>query len=322
MANEYEISAQITADDSGWQSAFGRIEGSLSSWGLNLDKMYEKGAGVLKEFGINIDQFASKMGMTGSQFALIGGGVAIAGKALFDLGNEFDEVNEKIAKGTGATGEKLQQLNADFKDVLKSGVEQNMQDVAQAFADINTKFGLTGEALKAMTLHVSDFADVTGQTATQAVAGITDVVNKWGIALDKVPGLMDQLTVASQNSGVSSQELLAILTRSGTQLQSFGLSLTDATAMFGYFGKQGVNTSSVMMGLNMALAKFSQHGIDAATGFQQAVEKIQSAKSPTEAMSVAVSVFGQRAGPELAKALMSGAGGLDAFKNALHNAIS
>jgi TP901 family phage tail tape measure protein len=320
MADDYKTSWTLDADDSGWQAAFGRIEKSLDSWGLNFNKMYETGAGIFKKFGVDIDQFASKLGMTGSQFALVGGGVAIAAKALFDLGNEFDEVNEKIAKGTGATGEKLQQLNADFKDLLQRGIEQDMQDVGQAFADINTKWGLTGESLKTMTQNMADFADVTGQSVTQAVAGATDMVNKWGISLDKVPGLLDQLTKASQDSGVSQQELSAILTRSGTQLQSFGLSMTDSIAMFSYFGKQGVNTSSVMMGLNQALAQFSQKGKDAATGFQETVEKIQSAKSPTEAMSIAVSVFGQRAGPELAKALMSGKGGIDDFREALQNA--
>ena len=76
MSDTYEINAKLTADDSGFQAAFSRLDSSLSQWGINLDKMYEKGSSFFKGFGVGVDQLASKIGTTGPMLAT-GIGVAV-----------------------------------------------------------------------------------------------------------------------------------------------------------------------------------------------------------------------------------------------------
>ena len=58
MSDTYEINAKITADDSGFQAAFSRLDSSLNQWGLNLNAMYSKGASFFKGFGVDVDQLA------------------------------------------------------------------------------------------------------------------------------------------------------------------------------------------------------------------------------------------------------------------------
>lgn len=77
MSDNYEINAKLTADDSGFQAAFSRMDASLNQWGINLDAMYSKGASFFKGFGVDVDQLASKIGTTGPMLAT-GIGVAVA----------------------------------------------------------------------------------------------------------------------------------------------------------------------------------------------------------------------------------------------------
>jgi phage-related minor tail protein len=218
MAGDFYFFATIGCHTSGFEAAFGKLDKTLGDWGVNLDKMSQKGSSFLKGFGVDTDVLAGKFGLTSAQLGVLATGamaaaaaVAEVGKALIAVGEQFDKVNETLAKTTGATGGGLAALNTDFQDLLQLGVEQKIPDVAQAFADLNFKLGLSGKPLEDLTKLMSDFADVTNQSVTQAVEGSTDIINKWGLSLSDVPALLDQLTRASQKSGVSTGELSEIL---------------------------------------------------------------------------------------------------------------
>ena len=67
-----------------------------------------------------------------------------ATKELVNLGTEFDNVNDTIRIGTGATGEALDALMDDF-DAVYGSVPTTMDNAATAIANYNTMLGLTGE---------------------------------------------------------------------------------------------------------------------------------------------------------------------------------
>ena len=76
MSDTFGISVPIGGDDSGFQSTFARVESSLEEWGFSFDKLYGKADEFFKGFGVDIDQFASKLGTTGPELAA-GLGVAL-----------------------------------------------------------------------------------------------------------------------------------------------------------------------------------------------------------------------------------------------------
>ena len=316
----YSIHAEIGADDSGFQATFDRIEGSLASWGLDFDKLYSKGDEFFKGFGINIDQFAEKLGTTGPMLTATVGAAALVGEKLFEVGKEYDEAFSLIGKGTGAVGPQLGDLKDKFTELMGLGITQDINDVATGFANLSTKLDLSGEPLVELTKNFADFADVNLTSVSASTAEITDLMNKWNLTTAQAPDLLDQLTKASQMSGLSVDTLSGLLKTSGAQFQGLGLSMTDSISLLAAFGKEGVNTATITRGLNNAIVAFSKSGIDAATGLKQAFEAIKNLRSPTEALNEAIAVFGTRAGTEMANAIRSGKVSLDDFEKSISEA--
>ena len=99
-------------------------------------------------------------------------GVAIAvaiGTAVLKLGQEVAQATGEIQSGqativnaTGATGEALSGLMDSAKAVY-SDSEESFDEVSRAIGEVNTRLGLTGEALEETTGRFLDFAGATGQ---------------------------------------------------------------------------------------------------------------------------------------------------------------
>ena len=292
----------------------------LEEWGINTEKMGEEGEALFKKFGVDIDAMAGKLGMSAP--ALVGWaalGVAIyeVGEKIFEIGKEYDEAFSNIGKATGATGQELRALGDDLTAVMGSGVEQNLQDVAGGFAILKQKLDVTGDTLRDMTVNFAQFADVNRTTVTAAVESVSTVMNKWNIDVKDSPALLDQLTKAAQMSGVSTANLTESLTHGAAQFQALGLSLTDATGLMAAFGKDGVNTQMVMTGLRTAVQQFTKDGADMSTALTDVFEKIKNAKDPTEALTLATSTFGAKAGVEMANAIRSGKASIEGFTEAI-----
>jgi len=252
MSDVYEVDVPIKVDTGDVESAFGRLGDGLKDWGVSLDKMYEKGSDVFKKFGIDIDQFASKLGTSGEMLTgFVGAGVAAVelGKKFVELGEQFDEASSTIERTTGASGVALDAMNAEFEDLMSSGVSQNINDVAAGFSLLAVKLRLSGEPLEKLTKNFTEYAEVTGTSVKEAISSMTDVMNKWNISTADAPELLDQLDRASQLSGVSAQELAQELKSGGAQLQELGLSLTDSAAMLAAFADDGVNAQTVLVGI-------------------------------------------------------------------------
>ena len=87
-------------------------------------------------------------------FAMIGtaavGAAAAAGKALYGIGEAFDEVKDTIRVGTGATGDALNGLVDDAHAVATS-IPTSFADAGKMVADLNTRLGLSGEQLQTVS---------------------------------------------------------------------------------------------------------------------------------------------------------------------------
>lgn len=329
--NDYGINAIITADSSGFTKAIQKAEQSLSgfgndlekvtgkvtdglkSWGVDLGKFYDKGSSIFKDFGIDVDQFASHFGMSG---ALMSGIVAVT-VALQKLGEEVNKVSAEIAKGTGATGDALRKLENDAKDAMVNGVGLSAQEAGKAIADLNTRFGVSGEEAVSLTESFASFSRVMGGDVSGNINSVADAVKKWGLETEQVPQLLDQLTVASQASGASTSELLSELSNGQAIFSQFGMSLTESMSFLASMHAEGINASTAMTGLRTALVKISDAGLDASQGFDYVKESIKNAGTQTEALNMATEIFGTRAGAEMLRVLQSETSAVDDLTKAL-----
>ena len=334
MAVDMSISAEFTADSKGFTSGikkcqdallgFGKSLKKLSSnvseglkgWGVDFEKFYSTGSGVLDKFGISVDTFAAKLGTTGPVIA----GITAVTVAVTKMGQEFNSAMAEIAKGTGATGEALVEFNGNLQNLMISGVGSSMADIATNIADVNTRFGSTGEELETLVDQFDQFSNVTGQNVHQAVNDVADVINKWGMETKDIKPLLDQLTKAGQDSGVSVQFLAQTLTQSKTVFSQFGMSATTSIAFVEQLAKAGVDTNTAMTGMRYALSKFSAEGKNSQKAFAEIGDAIRNAETDSEALTIALEAFGSKAGAEMINVFRNGKYSIDDFTKSLRSA--
>lgn len=240
------------------------------------------------------------------------GGTAIAikaavdmGKALYNLGSEFDSAYDAIRIGTGATGDDLVALQDTMKDVYTS-IPASMEDSAKAIADYNTRLGLTGDELADMSKKALQVSSMLETDLETTIEGSSKAMQQWGIDSKDMGDKMDYIFKVSQSTGMGFDELMTNMQQYGPQLQEMGYSFEEASALMGQMEKAGVNTSEVLGAMKKAVGTLAKEGINASDGMQLYFEKIQNAGTAAEATAIANEVFGARAGSTMAAAIRDG----------------
>jgi TP901 family phage tail tape measure protein len=250
--------------------------------------------------------------------AVVAGGAALAAKALFNIGSTFQDVENTIRVGTGATGEALQALTDSAKNVGKN-VPASFEDVGTAIADLNTRLGLTGAPLEEMAEQFLELSRITGTDVASNIASMTRVFGDWDVAAGEQAGTLDMLFRASQATGIGVDDLAGKVVQFGSPLRAMGFSLEESAAMFGKFEKEGVNAELVVGSLRQGLGRMAKAGEDAPETFRRVVDEISGMESRTEATAAAMELFGARAGPDMAAAIQEGRFELDGLMDAITN---
>ena len=154
--------------------------------------------------------------MKSARAGIVAAGAAIAA-AGFTAGKKWDTATKTIVDGTGATGEALAGLQKDYQAVAKYG-----DGAATVIADLNTHLGLEGEALQ-----------MVAEAALKAKVDTNlfgDVASQLGLDAEGAAGFLDQLTVASQGTGVDIDILTRTIGKSSARWQAAGGDMDDLAA--------------------------------------------------------------------------------------------
>jgi len=243
-------------------------------------------------------------------------GLKDLGKAAMDAWKDFDEGVDTIIKKTGLTGDAAKEMEESFANVSKT-ILADSSAIGGAMGELNTRFGYTGKELEDATVAFLKFSEVTGADATDAVADIAKALTAAGKDLGDYQQILDALTVASQKSGVSVTKVADGLTKYGAQTRALGLDIDEVIALFAQFELAGVNTEAALAGLTKATGIWQKSGLDAGEELTKTIEAIRTAGDASKAAEIAISAFGNKAGPELADAISSGRFAFDEFTAAV-----
>ena len=148
--------------------------------------------------------------------------VSIAAAAIgavgLKAGADWDAATKTIVEGTGATGEALAGLQADYQAVARYGPK-----AAAAVADLNTHLGLQGEEMQ----RVAEAA--LKMKVDTNLAG--DVMSQLALDADGAVGFLDNLQAAAQATGVSADQLLNTIGKNSARWQAGGGDVAGLTAL-------------------------------------------------------------------------------------------
>lgn len=242
--------------------------------------------------------------------AAVAAGIAVGTKALVDLGESFDSAYDTIRVGTGATGDALEGLKDDFRAVFTS-VPTDMETASTAVADLNTRLGLTGEPLQALSTQFINLSRITGTDLPTNISNITRVFGDWNMSADEQGGALDKLYRAAQASGIGIDQLSTSVVQSGASLRTLGFDFDESIALLAQFDKAGVNSEAVMAGLKSGIGKMAKEGESVPETFRRLMGEIEKLGPGSEATALAVEMFGTRAGNDLADAIGTGKFAID-----------
>ena len=268
----------------------------------------------LKETNRVFDNFASSLKSTGKKMSSVGTTLtktatvpimAIGGVA-FTAANDFDKASNIIRTQAGATGEVLTGLENDFEEVFKN-VPADADTVAIAIADLNTRTGATGEQLQILATRAVELAKLTGGDVSTQIAAVTRVFGDWSIASENQVNTMNYLWKVSQSTGIGVDALAQRVVQFGAPLRQMGFDFETGAALIGKWEKEGVNTELVLGSLRIALTRMAREGItDTSAALIEMTAQIKNAGSTGEANTLAMEMFGAKAGPDMAAAIREG----------------
>lgn len=244
--------------------------------------------------------------------------LAALGKAAFDASEEINTAYDTIRVGTGATNEALKGLQESFDNVYGNYAAET-EDVATAIADLNTRLGLTGEPLEELTTQFLALNRMLGTDVSSAVESASKAFQSWQVAEEDYSETLDLIFRASQATGAEITALTDSLAQNGATFRTLGFTIEEAAAILGTFEKEGVNASSVLSSLQIALRTFASDGVtDASEALNQVIDSIKNANTAEEALTLATDVFG-RSATEMVDAIRSGRFEFDELTAAIEN---
>jgi TP901 family phage tail tape measure protein len=278
----------------------------------DLAKATDNAAKSIKDFGDESEENSKKASEALTAISETVAAVKIAewaknaASAIYDLTEAFSEAEKTVVNATGATGETLEGLENSMMSAFGEH-HADLNSTAGAIGEINTRMALTGDALTDVTGKFLDFSSITGSDVVGSVQNVTKVMNKWNVEQSEVVSVLDKLAYAGQISGASVDSLSSQLINGASSFQAMGLSLDTTISLLSSFELQGINSGTAIMGLKTAVKNFSDDGLNAADALRDTVEQISNMGSEAEATSLAIDVFGSRAGVEFANAIRNGA---------------
>ena len=244
--------------------------------------------------------------------------IVAVGAASVAAFNEVDEGLDIIIKKTGASGKALEDMETRAKN-LTTSIPTDFQTAGAAIGEVNTRFGLTGDALEKLSGQFIKFAKLNDTDVSSSIDNVQAAMTAFGVPAHQAASALDILNKAAQDTGVDVTKLTGDMTSNAAALQEMGFRFNGAAGFLAKMNKNGLDSGTVLTGMKKALQKATKEGKTMSQALQEIQTSIAGAKSDTEALQIATNLFGSKAAPALVKAIKEGRLSFDELSNAVQN---
>ena len=228
------------------------------------------------------------------------------GKSALDAFREIDEGMDTIVTKTGAGGKALEEMQGIATGIY-NGMSIDFSKIGSAVGEVNTQFKLTGDALKLTSEDLLKFSEINETDVSNATIQSKQAMEAYGLSIDDLTEILDNVTYVSQDTSVSVEQLMQKATDGAPQIKMLGLEFGEAVTLIGQLEKSGVDSSSALSGLTKAAGAYTKKGKTMKEGLKETIEAIKNSKSETEAMGIAMEIFGAKKAPQMVDAIKRGA---------------
>lgn len=275
----------------------------------SLEKEYREfgsvGAQKMKAFGSAIQDAGDKIAKVGTGLSTyVTAPIVALGTAAYAAFTDVDKGMDTIVKKTGATGEALDEMGEIMKNIATT-IPTDFETAGEAVGEVNTRFGLTGDALEKLSTQYIKFAEINGTDVTGAIDSTQKAMAAFGLDVKQADEYLDHLTVVSQKTGVSVDTLASGTVKNATAFKEMGLNIYGAAEFMGMLEVSGADSSAVMSGLSKALKNATDKGIPLDKALSDLQETILNGKDGTDGLTEAYDLFG-KSGAQVYEAVKNG----------------
>lgn len=227
------------------------------------------------------------------------------GKSALEAFRQVDEGMDTIVTKTGATGDSLEEMQ-DIASSIATTIPTDFSKAGEAVGEVNTQFGLTGDALKDVSIEMIKFAEINGTDITNSTISASKALEAYELSTSDLAKVLDSTTYTAQSTGVSVDDLMKKAIEGAPQIKMLGLSFEEGVSLLGQFEVSGVDASSALSGLTKAAGTYAKQGKTLKEGLIETIDKIKNTSSETEAMGLAMEVFGAKKAPQMIDAIKRG----------------
>lgn len=290
----WELFVQLSADSKPFRAAMKDAEKTNDEFAKSAVTATSLTDKAFNQLSGNIIAYGSKLAA--------GLGLAQIGYSAIEAAEKMEEVDRRIARATGQTGDSLKGLQQSFRNLYVE-VPASAESISAALTMISQRTGATGAPLEKLTAQMLKLAKVGNEDVAAVAPVVTRVFGDWSIATEDQARAMDFLRVTSQQTGVTVSRLSEQIVFAGAPLRQLGFSFEEAATLFAKFEKEGVNVETLISGFRFATGKWAQENKNAKEEFRAFVEGVATG---TKTLSDAVETFGKRAANDMFRAMIEG----------------
>ena len=228
------------------------------------------------------------------------------GKSALEAFRQVDEGMDTIVTKTGATGDSLKEMQDIASNIATEIIPTDFSKAGEAVGEVNTQFGLTGDALKDVSVEMIKFAEINGTDITNSTISASKALEAYELSTSDLEKVLDSTTYTAQSTGVSVDDLMKKAIEGAPQIKMLGLSFEEGVALLGQFETSGVDASGALSGLTKAAGTYAKEGKTLKEGLIETIDKIKNTTSETEAMGLAMEIFGAKKAPQMIDAIKRG----------------
>lgn len=275
-------------------------------------------SGVMNKVGDGFEKAGKKMSDLGGKLSKgVTAPIVAIGAAAGAAWKGIDDALDTIVTKTGATGDAVKEFEGNFKNVFTS-IPAEAQQVGDAIGELNTQFGLTGEALEQASTQMVQFAAINGTDITNSTIAAKQAMEQFGASTEELPGFLDTVTAAAQQTGQSTDSIFEAVKRGAPQLKAMGLSMNQSALLMAKFQQAGLDSSKTISMLTRAQTNFAKEGKTLKEGMVEFFKTVEQGGDSVDVINQATQIFG-KSGATMVENIKAGKISLDDFTASAEN---